>query len=162
RFLKTDGTAETGTLMVTFALYSAGTGGTAVWTETHPIALDASGFYAVALGSVTSFPKALWDGTSFFLGITIQSESELTPQEPIGNTGPQGSPGPQGIQGPVGMAGPQGPTGMAGPAGPIGATGAQGPIGMTGPQGPIGPAGAGADSGCPGPRIRGVCLLSYD
>lgn len=49
-----------------------------------------------------------------------------------------------------GTPGAQGPAGPAGPAGP------------GGPTGPAGPPGDGlVDTGCPGPRIGGTCLLSY-
>jgi collagen triple helix repeat protein/IPT/TIG domain-containing protein len=64
----------------------------------------------------------------------------------VGEEGPQG---PQGVPGPVGPQGVPGPTGATGPAGPIG------------PQGPAGPNGL-PDTGCPGPRVRGVCLLSWN
>jgi collagen triple helix repeat protein/IPT/TIG domain-containing protein len=64
----------------------------------------------------------------------------------VGEEGPQG---PQGVPGPVGPQGVPGPTGATGPAGPIG------------PQGPAGPNGL-PDTGCPGPRVRGVCLLSFN
>jgi hypothetical protein len=43
-------------------------------------------------------------------------------------------------------------------------TGAPGPIGPPGPPGEAGEPGAGAtlDTGCPGPRIAGICLLLHD
>lgn len=47
------------------------------------------------------------------------------------------------------MVGAQGPTGAQGPAGPAGPTGATGAMGV-------------ADTGCPGPRVRGVCVLSWN
>jgi hypothetical protein len=49
--------------------------------------------------------------------------------------------------------------GEKGDTGSEGSTGQQGPPGPVGPPGPQGPAG---ENGCPGPRIRGVCLLQYD
>src|SRR5262249_16694627 len=42
-----------------------------------------------------------------------------------------------------------------------GATGPQGPTGPTGQTGDAGPSGV-PDSGCPGPRINGICLLAHD
>src|SRR5262245_61483761 len=83
RFLKIDGTPETGNLMVTFALYDAATGGTALWSETRTLMLDSAGFYATQLGSATAFPAGTWNGRMLFLGITIQGEGEMTPRQPI-------------------------------------------------------------------------------
>ena len=81
-----------------------------------------------------------------------------------GPAGPQGIQGIQGLRGLTGLTGPVGPTGPAGPAGAAGAPGAAGPAGAVGPAGPAGPAGADgvADSGCPGPRLDGVCVVSYN
>jgi len=63
----------------------------------------------------------------------------------------------------VASEGPPGPAGQAGPAGADGAPGLQGPAGTTGVAGAPGPPGANGlpDTGCPGPRINGTCLLSY-
>src|SRR5687767_9910901 len=72
RFLKPDGTPETGGITVSFALYDASTGGSPLWSETLALTLDGSGFYATPLGGSTPFPPALWDGRSLFLGLTIQ------------------------------------------------------------------------------------------
>src|SRR5215470_2575930 len=68
--------------------------------------------------------------------------------------GKVGSEGPQGAAGQPGPAGAEGPTGPQGPAGAIGSAGAPGP------QGPPGANGV-PDTGCPGPRINGTCLLSH-
>ena len=75
--------------------------------------------------------------------------------------------GPPGIDGAPGAIGPAGPTGPAGPDGADGAVGPQGPPGEAGEEGPAGPPGAdgadaAADTGCPGVRVRGVCLLDYN
>jgi len=57
------------------------------------------------------------------------------------------------------LAGCKGDKGDRGDPGETGATGQQGPVG---PAGPTGPQGAAGENGCPGPRIHGVCLISYD
>ncbi len=87
-----------------------------------------------------------------------------------GPTGPTGPAGADGIQGPIGPTGATGPVGAAGAAGPTGPAGATGPAGVAGATGATGPAGAtgatgasgSADTGCPGPRVDGVCLLTYN
>jgi hypothetical protein len=63
----------------------------------------------------------------------------------------------------VGAEGPAGPTGSPGADGPAGPQGPAGTAGVPGGSGPPGPPGANGlpDTGCPGPRINGTCLLSY-
>ncbi len=176
RFLKMDGTPENGTLTVTFALYKGATGGGAVWSETLALQLDASGFYAAQLGATTPFPNGLWDGTSYFLGITVESEPEMTPRQPLvsvpyalraaaaddvtGDIHPttvtvngklviDAMGNVMGAVGPTGPPGPQGPPGAAGAPGPAGPPGPQGMTGPAGPQGMTGPPGA---TGAQGPQ----------
>jgi len=179
RFLKMDGTPETGVLNVTFAAYASATGGNPMWTEMQPLQLDAAGFYAAQLGSVSAFPKGLWNGSELFLGITVEGESEMTPRQPIvsvpyalkagtsddvtGDIHPtsitvngktivdaMGNTTIMGPPGPQGPAGMQGPAGAQGPAGPTGPTGA---MGSPGPQGPMGATGAQGPQGPAGISI---------
>ncbi len=185
RFLKMDGSPETGSLTVTFALYTASTGGSPVWSETQTLQLDAGGFYAAQLGAASPFPKGLWDGTSFFLGITVMGESEMSPREPVtsvpyalkagvaddavGDIHPKSitvngkvivdSMGNSTLQGPPGPQGDPGPQGLQGDPGPPGPMGMTGPAGMTGPQGPIGMTGP---QGPPGPATGGVLVLDLE
>ena len=168
RFLKIDGTPETGNLTVAFALYDAASGGTALWTESQPLVLDAQGFYVVGLGSATPFPPTLFDGRTLFLGVTITGEMEMTPRQPIMSVpyalrageaaDVTGDIHPKSItvngkmvvdaQGNLinaaGPPGPKGDTGTVGPAGPAGMkgdAGAKGDPGGPGPQGTQGPTG---------------------
>ncbi|MBV9768027.1 MAG: hypothetical protein JOZ32_00515, partial [Bryobacterales bacterium] len=76
------------------------------------------------------------------------------PTGPQGMTGSAGPTGPQGAEGPAGLTGPQGVTGSAGSTGPQGLTGATGPTGLagsTGPQGAPGPTGSTGPQGVAGP-----------
>src|SRR5579871_2396092 len=145
RFLKMDGTPETGTLMVTFALYDAATAGSMLWSETQSLALDVAGFYATALGAQTPFPAGTWDGRTLFLGITVEGEAEMTPRQPVVSV-------PYALRAGVAVdavgdihptsitvngktiVDSMGNTTIMGPAGPPGPMGAQGPAG---PQGPM-------------------------
>jgi hypothetical protein len=72
----------TGTLTVKFALYAAPTGGTPVWTETQSVAFG-DGTFAVQLGSVTPFDASTFDGSTRFLGVTVATDSEMTPRAPV-------------------------------------------------------------------------------
>jgi len=176
RFLKMDGTPETGVLMVTYAVYSSPTGGQPMWSEMQPVQLDGAGFYAIGLGRSTALPANLFDGRELFLGVTIEGESEMTPRQSlvsvpyslraatavdaVGDIHPtsitvngkiivdaNGT-----IQGAAGPQGPPGPTGMTGPQGPPGANGMDGMPGAQGPQGPIGATGPQGPIGMTGPQ----------
>lgn len=179
RLLASDGTPATGPVSMVFAIYDAGTAGTALWTETQNVALD-DGYFSVQLGSVTGFPTTLFDGTARYLGVTVATDSEMTPreqlvsvpyamvaQEVIGDIHPNSitvggvlivkPTGELAVgTGSIGPQGPAGATGPAGPAGPTGATGAKGDPGATGaagaagPQGATGPTGAKGDTGATG------------
>jgi len=191
RFLKMDGTPETGSLTVTFALYKTATGGSPVWSETDSLSLDAAGFYAIQLGAQTQFPAGLWDGTSYFLGVTIMGESEMSPRQPLvsvpyaikagtaddatGDIHPTSvtvngktvidSKGNVlgGTPGPQGPPGPTGPQGDPGPTGPQGPAGMNGTNGMNGMTGPQGPAGPQGPQGPPGSGGGNLVLdLEFD
>ncbi|NCC31614.1 MAG: hypothetical protein EOM24_06245 [Chloroflexia bacterium] len=78
-----DGTPVSATLPMTFNLYAAPTGGTAVWTEQRsgsnavPVS---NGLFNVALGSVTPIPVNLF-GTPLWLGISVNGDAEMSPRE---------------------------------------------------------------------------------
>src|SRR5580700_1926751 len=46
------------TVSLTFSIYAAATGGTAVWTETQPSVVLDEGYFSAMLGSVTPIPQA--------------------------------------------------------------------------------------------------------
>jgi len=68
-----------------------------------------------------------------------------------GVAGPAGATGPAGDVGPAGAVGPAGPAGAVGPAGSVGPAGVAGPMGPAGAMGPVGPAGAPGPTGDAGP-----------
>ncbi|NTW00033.1 MAG: hypothetical protein HGA19_01870 [Oscillochloris sp.] len=80
------GSAVTGTLPMSFKLYRAPTGGTAVWTEqrsgSNAVPVSA-GLFNVMLGSVTPIPVSLL-GAPLWLGISVNSDAEMTPREQLG------------------------------------------------------------------------------
>jgi hypothetical protein len=75
-----------GDLPMTFALYDAPTGGTAVWTEersgsnTVPVT---AGLFNVLLGSVTPIDVNLFQQQGLWLGISVNGDTEMTPREPL-------------------------------------------------------------------------------
>ncbi len=78
RLLASDGTPVTGTITMSFALYTSGSGGAALWTEAQTVALD-DGYFVAILGAMTALPAL--DGTPKYLGITAGSDAEMTPRE---------------------------------------------------------------------------------
>jgi hypothetical protein len=182
RLTDTSGNPLTGNVTLKFAIYAAPSGGSALWSETQTATLD-SGFFSLQLGEVTALPSSVFDGTTRYLGVTVNNDPEMTPRESmtsvpyaliadnatgditphtvavtgygqvIDNVG-NWTGKPTGLIGPTGPQGPMGPTGPQGPVGAPGGTGAQGPQGV---QGAIGPTGAQGATGPQGPQgIQGV------
>ncbi|MEM6289499.1 MAG: hypothetical protein AAF845_20335, partial [Bacteroidota bacterium] len=69
--LQDGGTPVTAATDVTFALFEAASGGTAVWTETQTVTPDADGAFAVRLGAVTDLPDDL--GRPLWLEVAVPS-----------------------------------------------------------------------------------------
>jgi hypothetical protein len=75
---KSNGVAvEDGTYNITFKLYTAAVGGSAIWTETQSGVEVSSGIYSTILGNATALNIPF--NQVYFLGVTIGS-SELTPR----------------------------------------------------------------------------------
>jgi microcystin-dependent protein len=74
-----DGTSVTdGRYNMTFRLYTASSGGTAIWTETQNNVSVRSGVYSVQLGSVN--PINITFTENLFLGTTVGSGAEIVPR----------------------------------------------------------------------------------
>ncbi|RKZ27903.1 hypothetical protein DRQ36_11180, partial [bacterium] len=67
---------------ITFSIYDAETGGSLLWTETHPSVDVSHGLFDVHLGSITSFPVTLDFSGDYWLEITVGAET-LTPRQPL-------------------------------------------------------------------------------
>lgn len=75
------------TTPMTFRLYTASTGGTAVWTEERTGANAVpvtNGLFNVLLGSVTPIPSNLFN-QPLWLGITVGNDAEMSPREQLGS-----------------------------------------------------------------------------
>ena len=158
-----------------FAIYSVTSGGTALWTETHPLVMVRNGLFKVELGSVQAFPVSLFASGDLYLGVKVGADQEMVPRTKLTsqafaqlaknavdvkdsdinprsitvNGVPVIDQYGQWVGSPSGLAGPQGP---AGATGATGATGPQGDVGPAGPQGDVGPAGPQGDVGPAGPQ----------
>ena len=75
------GQPVTGSLAMTFKLYAAPTGGSALWSETHASVAVSRATFTVTLGGVT--PLALPFDQPYHLGITVGAGPEITPRQPL-------------------------------------------------------------------------------
>jgi len=75
------GTPVSGTVSMTFSLYSSATGGNSLWSESQPNVAVTNGRYNSILGSVT--PINLTFDKQYYLGIAINSDPEMTPRQAI-------------------------------------------------------------------------------
>jgi hypothetical protein len=77
-----------GSTNITFRLYSAPTGGTALWTEAHTGANAvpvSNGLFNVLLGSLTPIPASVWSNANVYLGVQVGGDAEMSPREIIGS-----------------------------------------------------------------------------
>jgi hypothetical protein len=66
----------TGTYTMTFRLYEAATGGTALDTDTHSVAVENRLF-----NTEIDFDQSYFDGRALWLGIKVGTDSEMTPRQ---------------------------------------------------------------------------------
>lgn len=72
------GNPITDEVSVTFTIWSAPSGGINIYETTMPITPNSNGLFTVELGPLS--PEEL-DGTKKYLGITIESDPEMTPRQ---------------------------------------------------------------------------------
>jgi roadblock/LC7 domain-containing protein len=66
---------------LTFAIYAASTGGTALWAETHANYTVDEGLFNVVLGEITPIDDALFQAEERWLGITVDTDPEISPRQ---------------------------------------------------------------------------------
>jgi hypothetical protein len=76
--------ALTGTYSMVFSLYSASTGGAALWTETQPTVSVTNGYFSVQLGSVSAINLDF--DQQYYLGINVGGDGEMTPRYALNST----------------------------------------------------------------------------
>ena len=79
----TSGNLINDTLQITFAIYDAATGGSALWSETQTVTVN-DGRYSVSLGAVN--PITLTEAKPYWLGVKIGSDPEMTPRKEMTGT----------------------------------------------------------------------------
>jgi hypothetical protein len=70
-----------GTYSLTFTIYDAATGGSALWTETQGAVATASGVFNVILGSVADLDIEFDE--QYWLGVKVGTGAELVPRTPL-------------------------------------------------------------------------------
>ncbi|MBI3563600.1 MAG: hypothetical protein HY079_00220 [Elusimicrobia bacterium] len=70
-----------GAFDMTFKLYDAASGGTALYTETQTGVPVSNGAFSVQLGSTLGLSPDLFTGASMYLGVTVSPDAEMTPRQ---------------------------------------------------------------------------------
>ena len=78
------GVAQTGSFAMTFDLYDASSGGTALWTESETVTVT-NGYFSVTLGDSTALPTGAIIENVLFLSVTVAGET-ITSRIPIQTT----------------------------------------------------------------------------
>ena len=78
------GVPVTGTIQITFKIYSVPAGGVALWTETRAVTVT-KGVYDVNLGELT--PISLTFDGPYYLGVTVEVDPEMTPRHSLTSVG---------------------------------------------------------------------------
>ncbi|MFZ5517057.1 MAG: phage tail protein [Candidatus Zhuqueibacterota bacterium] len=78
-------TVEDGAYGLTFRIYSAETGGTALWTETLGSVDVKHGVFSVELGKTTSMANLTFS-TQYYIGISVEGGQELEPRIKMTNS----------------------------------------------------------------------------
>jgi len=79
------GSPVNGTVSMTFSLYTAASGGTALWTETQNVSVS-GGIYGVVLGSVSALTPVAFD-VPYWLGVRVGSDAEMVPRVQLTSVG---------------------------------------------------------------------------
>lgn len=82
RLADSSGNAVNATVNITFKLYDVETGGTALWTETQSVTVT-DGLFNVKLGSVTALDENDFSSSERWIGISVDTDSEMTPRTRI-------------------------------------------------------------------------------
>ena len=76
----------TAAVPMTFKLYNVSSAGTALWQEQWTSVQVTGGLFNVMLGSQIAIPQSIVTGnTSLWLGITVDTDSEMTPRIQLGS-----------------------------------------------------------------------------
>lgn len=83
RLTDLDGNPIDSAVSVTFSVYSDASGGSPLWSETHPAVVPSDGLFNVLLGSVSPITSSLFDGSTRYLAMQLGAGPESTPRIPM-------------------------------------------------------------------------------
>lgn len=78
------GTPVTGTVGITFRLYNAASGGTALYTEVQPSIAVTTGIFNAMIGSTT--PITLPFDVPYWLTVAVNADPEMSPRQPLASS----------------------------------------------------------------------------
>lgn len=82
-----NGTPLTGTYSMKFSIYPVAIDGDPIWTDTYDSVSVTKGVFDVLLGSGGSALTPDFNDDSYYLGVTIGTDPEMTPRQRMGATG---------------------------------------------------------------------------
>jgi len=74
-------------LGITFTIYDAPLGGTALWTESHSVTMVSGGLFNVLLGEFNPIPDSVFEDTVRYVGIQVESDPEMLPRQRLTSAG---------------------------------------------------------------------------
>ena len=75
------------TITMVFAIYADSTTASYLWTETQNSVKVEDGIFNVILGSITSIPDSVFNGSIRYLGVKVGADNEMTPRKPLVSVG---------------------------------------------------------------------------
>lgn len=87
RLTDLDGSPLDTTVAITFFLYGDSSGGSALWSETHPDVVTTDGLFSVLLGSISAMSPDLFNGGTRYLAMQLGGGPESDPRMPIVSVG---------------------------------------------------------------------------
>jgi hypothetical protein len=69
-----------GEFSLTFSIYDVSSGGSAIWTETHPVVIVTDGLFEVRLGTSNPIHEEDFESIPRYLGVSVDGGAELAPR----------------------------------------------------------------------------------
>ncbi|OIO02899.1 MAG: hypothetical protein AUJ51_05655 [Elusimicrobia bacterium CG1_02_56_21] len=79
RLVDANGNPLSGAYSITFSIYSAASGGSAIWTETQSLSLD-NGIFSASLGASSALTPSVFSSDTRYLGVQVGADAEMTPR----------------------------------------------------------------------------------
>ena len=87
KLTNSDGELIDDVVSIVFSIYEDATKSDPLWQETQSSVTVAKSVFSVVLGSVTTIPDSVFDGSTRYLGIKVEDDSEMSPRKPLVSVG---------------------------------------------------------------------------